>query len=1396
MTVTAATSDGTAEAGDDYTAKSETLTFIVGQTSATFSVDTIDGPERESDEDFTVTLSNPTGATLDDATGQGTITDDDDGGGTTTPPQLSIGDASVEEGETGQFTVTLSKVANVAVTVEFQTNDGTAAAGDDYTQTSGTLTFDAGDTTTTLSVLTTEDDTQESDEDFTVTLSNPTGATLDDATGQGTITDDDDGGGTTTPPQLSIGDAAVEEGETAQFTVTLSKAANGAVTVDFQTNDGTAAAGDDYTQISGTLTFNAGDRTKTISVQTTEDDTQESDEDFTVTLSNPTGATLDDATGQGTITDDDDGGDDGGGTTTPPQLSIGDASVEEGETAQFTVTLSQAANGAVTVEFQTNDGTAVAGDDYTGTSGTLTFTPTENSKTISVPTVEDTTDEETETFTVTLSNPSGATIQDGTATGTITDDDEPPPPPLPTLAIEDAEAEEGDPAEFTVTLSGTRTGNVTVDYGTADGTAEVGADYTGTSGTLTFTPTENSKMISVPTVEDTTDEETETFTVTLSNPSGATIQDGTATGTITDDDEPPPPPLPTLAIEDAEAEEGDPAEFTVTLSGTRTGNVTVDYGTADGTAEVGADYTGTSGTLTFTPTENSKTISVPTVEDTTDEETETFTVTLSNPSGATIQDGTATGTITDDDEPPPPPLPTLAIEDAEAEEGDPAEFTVTLSGTRTGNVTVDYGTADGTAEVGADYTGTSGTLTFTPTENSKTISVPTVEDTTDEETETFTVTLSNPSGATIQDGTATGTITDDDEPPPPPLPTLAIEDAEAEEGDPAEFTVTLSGTRTGNVTVDYGTADGTAEVGADYTGTSGTLTFTPTENSKTISVPTVEDTTDEETETFTVTLSNPSGATIQDGTATGTITDDDEPPPPPLPTLAIEDAEAEEGDPAEFTVTLSGTRTGNVTVDYGTADGTAEVGADYTGTSGTLTFTPTENSKMISVPTVEDTTDEETETFTVTLSNPSGATIQDGTATGTITDDDEPPPPPLPTLAIEDAEAEEGDPAEFTVTLSGTRTGNVTVDYGTADGTAEVGADYTGTSGTLTFTPTENSKTISVPTVEDTTDEETETFTVTLSNPSGATIQDGTATGTITDDDEPPTLSIADAEVEEGEQAEFTVTLSATSARTVTVDYATADDTATGGADYTSTSGTLEFAPGEDSKTIHVPTLEDDVDEETEIFTLTLTDPDGATLEDAAATGTITDDDEPPLPNLSIADAEAKEGDTAEFLVMLRPSSDETVAVSFRTVDGTAVAGIDYTATMGTLRFEPGETSATIAVSTLTDEMAEGPERFTLELSDPVGATVADGTGVGTITDDHMARIGTVNRIILPEVGRALAFNAVTCRFDRSLSEPMAGDGTTRPAGRLSLSRALIPDRSTPARSRQGGHGAASLSPR
>ena len=345
----------------------------------------------------------------------------------------------------------------------------------------------------------------------------------------------------------------------------------------------------------------------------------------------------------------------------------------------------------------------------------------------------------------------------------------------------------------------------------------------------------------------------------------------------------------------------------------------------------------------------------------------------------------------------------------------------------------------------------------------------------------------------------------------------------------------------------------------------------------------------------------------------------------------------------------------------------------------------------------------------------------------------------------------------------------VTVAYETVDRTAVAGSDYTSTSGLVRFEAGETLKVIVVPTIEDATVEETEGFTVQLSDPSGATVADGTATGAITDDDDPPGLSVDDAPaVREGETAEFVVRLSASSDKLVTVAYETVDGTAVAGSDYTSTSGMLRFEAGETSKTIAVPTIEDPTAEETEGFTVQLSDPAGATVADGTALGTITDDDDPP--GLSIDDAPAvREGETAEFVVRLGASSGVAATVSYRTFDGTALAGFDYVAAEGTLRFEPGETTHTVAVATLTDDLVEGPEGFTVELSDPSGATVADGTATGTITDDAQQRIGLVNDVVLPEVGRALAFGAVRCRIDQALSGSAAGGRTPEPSAGLAF---------------------------
>ena len=333
-------------------------------------------------------------------------------------------------------------------------------------------------------------------------------------------------------------------------------------------------------------------------------------------------------------------------------------------------------------------------------------------------------------------------------------------------------------------------------------------------------------------------------------------------------------------------------------------------------------------------------------------------------------------------------------------------------------------------------------------------------------------------------------------------------------------------------------------------------------------------------------------------------------------------------------------------------------------------------------------------------------------------------------LSIADAEAaESAGEVRFAVTLDGPSAAEVTVGYATADPAgspdpvAEAGIDYESVSGTLTFAPGEVSRTIRVSVIDDSLDEPDETFALVLSDPRGATLGRGSALGTILDDDEPPTVSIAGASGAEdvGELA-FAVALSARSLTGVTVDYASMDGTAVAGGDYGTVEGTLAFAPGETAKTIRVPVIDDALDEaDEETFAVALSAPTGATLDAGTATGTIRDDDETPA--LSVADAAGDEDVGAlEFAVTLSAPSGIEVSASYATKDGTATAGGDYEAATGTLVFAPGEVSRTIRVAILDDALHEADEEtFDMTLARLVNATAADVSATGTIRDNDLA---------------------------------------------------------------------------
>jgi hypothetical protein len=1311
ITVNYATADGTATTADnDYQGLSGSLTFAPGETSKTVTVSVNGDTAFEPSETFFVNLTGAVNATLADGQGQGTIVNDDD------VPSLAINDVSVTEGGTANFTVTLSNPSSQAITVGFATADGTAGSSD-YTGGSGTLTFAPGETSKTISVATTDDALNENAETFFVNLSNANNAFISDGQGQGTILDND------TAPSLSIGDVSAFEGAAGTtgftFTVTLSAPSGRSVSVNYATGDGTATTADgDYQAASGTLTFAAGEITKTITVLVNGDIINEPDEAFYVNLSGADGATIADSQGQGTILNDD-----------ALVLSVNDVTATEGDSGTtgftFTFALSSPGSSAVSVNYSTADGTATAADsDYQPVTGTVTFAPGETSKTFTVLVNGDTKNEADETFFVNLSGASGGTIGDGQGQGTITNDD-----PVPSITIPDLSTVEGDYGFNTTTvyvyLSAPSGQTVTVHYETRNGTASSTSatrDYIDTFGDLTFAPGQTVASFQMTIVGDTIDELDETILVDLSSPTNATIARDEAVVTILDDD------TSTAYIYGASVTEGNSGQtavqLNVSLSVPSDRTVTIDYLTEDETALAGSDYVAASGTLTFGPGQTAKTVTVYVNGDVVDESNEVFVVELQNPTGGAVINadyGEADVTILDDD------TSSISVNDVSVVEGNtgttPATFTLNLSTPADHTITVEYATGNGTAHAPSDYQAASGTVTFAAGETSKSVTVLVNGDTALESDETFLVNLSNATGgATIGDAQGQGTILNDDT-----VPALTIDDVTVTEGNSgttaATFTVSLSAPAVGAVTVRYATANGTAVAPGDYTAVSGTLRFAPGETSKMITVLVKGDTLDESDETFFVLLSNVTGkVVIGDGRGVGTILDDD------TSAIRVNDVSVVEGNTgtrnATFTVSLSVPADHPISVRVATADGTAVAPGDYTAVSGTLTFAAGQTGKAVAVAVRGDTLDESDETFFLNLSGATGgATIADGQGVGTIIDDD------TSRILINDVSVVEGNSgttaATFTVSLSTPADHAFTVDYATADNTALSPGDYQAASGTLTFAAGQTSKAVTVLVNGDTLDEFNETFFVNLSNATGgAVIGDSRGVGTIVDDDT-ARISINDVSVVEGNSgttaATFTVSLSTPADHFISVNFAPANGTAVAPADYVGVSGMVPFAPGETSKSVTVLVNGDRLDESDETFFVILSAPTGgAVIARARGVGTIIDDD---TATIAISDVSLAEGNSGfkafAFVVTLSNPSAQTVTVRFATANGTAAAGSDYAAVGGTLTFAPGQTSKTIMVLVKGDTLREADETFFVNLSNATGgAVLGDLQGVGIILND------------------------------------------------------------------------------
>ena len=1379
VTLTGATHDtefsvGYTNAGTaaDFTGGlSGTLMIPARARSGRFMIQTWDDQLAENAETFTVqvTLSgSPAGVVLGRNTATLTITDNDTLTATVTSP------STVVEGSTANFAVSLAGATSTAA-VEVDYEVGGTAEEEDYTAPSGTLTIAEAASMGTIEIPVATDVILEGAETLTVSLTDvvpgagtarlgtPRQATTTIANqGANTAgtTDTRDWHDTVTVTASPPTAGSVAEGDVAGFSVALSRALSRDVTVEYTTVSGTAGTAD-YVQTRGTVTIAACedidsldncDVDETVEVRTLDDMLAEGAETFGIQLSlsgQPANVEIGNARATVTITDND--------TLT---LSLDGAdNVIAGQTATYTVEVSGGTGSEDIAVAYTVTGTATAGEDYTAPSGLLTIRRGQRRVPITIRTLAGATANNEITVTLTEADTRAGTVTAPTAEfgTTIKSAD------TTIVSVGDVTVREGGAATFAVTMTGaTHDTAFDVSYSqpTNGGTANATADFTGgLTGTVAVAARARTARFTIHTFDDELAEDTETFSVELAlQGASADVALGrkTATGTITDNDRLTATVTGPITVVERPAPDN-VVTFTVKLVGaTSTDDVEIDY-EVSGTVTAGDDYSPRSGTLTIEDPQSTGAIPITLVNDGILEGDETLTLTLTEvatgagdarlgtPKQVTITVGDGDYTVTASVAPRTAPT-----------EGAETTFDVTLSARVAEDVTVGYATEDGTAIAGADYVAVADAmLTIAAGDMVGTFTVQTLEDELAERAETFKVMLSllDPPDDVLP-GTvlATQTITDDEE------VTASVSGPEnVPEGKLVTFTVTLTGgTGSEDVVVRYDVlATGDTASSADYEAPSGRLTIPERTSTGKIEFRISNDTLVEDGETLTVTLEGADSAGNVDvagapGNAYQTTI-----MPADTVIVSVSDVTVVEGSPALFAVTLSEALTEDVKVDYATANGPDGVtGAEADGISGdyiqvgsnaSLVIPAGQTTGTITVETLEDSKTEEDETFSLTLAldaqQPEKVELGIATGTATITDD---------TLSVSVMGPEtvtEGEAAEYVVTVAGgTDSEPVTVTIAVS-GSATAGEDYAPPSETLTIAAGAESATFAISTTADDVLEGNESLIVTLLEATvgeeSAAVGSATWVTTIEDDDAAVTISVEDAEtVVEGEPVMFTVTLSGAVSTDITLGYATANDTATGGTDYTApeAGATVVVAAGETTAEITIDTRSDTTAEGDETFTVTLTAdnlPEGVSLpqSSASATGTITD--YALMVAVGPTTVAVAEDSSETLTVTLTGGANRADVVIPYTVGGTATAA-DYTPLSGTLTIPQGSLTGEIVISALADNVLDDGETVVVTLGTPtttVGvvrlgspsvatATIRDSGTVTVSVDDESAEEG------------------------------------------------------------------------
>jgi hypothetical protein len=713
------------------------------------------------------------------------------------------------------------------------------------------------------------------------------------------------------------------------------------------------------------------------------------------------------------------------------------------------------------------------------------------------------------------------------------------------------------------------------------------------------------------------------------------------------------------------------------------------------------------------------------------------------------------------------PSVTVAATDASASETGPDTGTFTF--TRSGGdlmsaLAVGY-SVSGTATSGTDYVAPGRTVTFSPFNTTATVTITPVDDEHYETPqESVALTVAPGSGYTVEaPSSAELVIADNDK----PTVSVFVDSSAVEEGAPATFTFARSGINTlGPLTVTYSVAGTTTGV-ADYSpALSGSITIPVGETTASLTVNALTDSMIEVPETLVLTVAaNASYNVAASPNNAATLTVSDPAGQQPLVTLAVNDNECSERSGykggGQFTITRAGSVASAISVNL-LASGTATPGNDYTALPSTVTIPAGQSTATFDVTVLDDSEAEPDETVTATLQAGTGYALGVTTSRDAIIYDDEATQIRVEVGDSKCLEALTADPGTIILRRLGSREAAITVPY-TVTGTATNGTDYTTLSGSATIGVNTSALTLTITPTNDGNAEGTETVTVTAGTGTGYTLADpASATLEIRDDETVDVnVSVADGVCKEQaspDAGSFRLTRSASSTSALTVNYTLAG-TATNGTDFTLVAGSATIPANQMTVDIAITPTNDALAEGTESVILTLA-ANGAAYDmgDTRAQTIWIQDDESPSLTLTATDANAAEADGGStnpglftITASAAPASDLTVPY---TVGGSALNGIDYARISGSAVIPTGQTSVTVPVDVVDDDLGEASETVQLTLGQVAGYNTAT-TGSVTVTV-AASDLPVVNVIALDSTAAENPLD--TAQFLVTLSKPSAAN--------------------------------------